>query len=211
MRQLARDARVVAVDLAASSPTISAISTDPQIITRDRQSRVHLVSAGRPGPRNCSRRASCWRSMRCSGFTTFLYRKLYMRPRESRGFSRSTFLLFLRFKRRSSALMARQTPLLGCAERSTPQSPQGRAGRREGLTAKARDEQQCSSGQYAANVTAFSVDPSFSVDVPITFVQLTPRRSPFRYAALAASPYIRSGRSPVPRSLAVVRGHRAPR
>jgi polysaccharide biosynthesis transport protein len=64
-RQLARDARVVVVDLAASSPTISAISVDPtapglaermlgeasfsQVITRDRLSRAHLVSAGRPG------------------------------------------------------------------------------------------------------------------------------------------------------------------
>jgi MinD-like ATPase involved in chromosome partitioning or flagellar assembly len=64
-RQLARDVRVVVVDLVASSPTISAISTDPaspglaelmngeasfsQIITKDRLSRVHLVSAGRPG------------------------------------------------------------------------------------------------------------------------------------------------------------------
>jgi succinoglycan biosynthesis transport protein ExoP len=64
-RQLARDARVVVVDLAASSPTILAISVDPsapglaelmkgeasfsQIITRDRLSRVHLVGAGRPG------------------------------------------------------------------------------------------------------------------------------------------------------------------
>jgi uncharacterized protein involved in exopolysaccharide biosynthesis/Mrp family chromosome partitioning ATPase len=64
-RQLARDARVVVVDLAASSPTISAISADPaapglaelmkgeasfsQIITKDRLSRVHLVGAGRPG------------------------------------------------------------------------------------------------------------------------------------------------------------------
>ena len=161
VRQLARDARVVAVDLAASSPTISAISTDPQIITRDRQSRVHLVSAGRPGPRNCSRRASCWRSMRCSGFTTFLYRKLYMRPRESRGFSRSTFLLFLRFKRRSSALMARQAPLLGRAERSPPK-PAGSRRKARGLTAKAHTKQQWSPGQYAANVTAFSVDPSFS-------------------------------------------------
>ena len=53
------------VDLAASSPTISAISADPsapglaelmqgeasfsQIITKDRLSRVHLVNAGRPG------------------------------------------------------------------------------------------------------------------------------------------------------------------
>ena len=53
------------VDLSASSPTISAVSVDPtapglaelmlgeasfsQVITRDRLSRVHLVSAGRPG------------------------------------------------------------------------------------------------------------------------------------------------------------------
>jgi succinoglycan biosynthesis transport protein ExoP len=53
------------VDLASSSPAISAISVDPnapglaelmlgeasfgQIITKDRLSRVHLVSSGRPG------------------------------------------------------------------------------------------------------------------------------------------------------------------
>jgi polysaccharide biosynthesis transport protein len=64
-RLLVRDARVVVVDLSASSPTISAVSVDPaapglaelmlgeasfsQVITRDRLSRVHLVSAGRPG------------------------------------------------------------------------------------------------------------------------------------------------------------------
>jgi uncharacterized protein involved in exopolysaccharide biosynthesis len=64
-RQLVRDARVVVVDLAASSPTMAAISVDPtapglaelmqgevsfsQIITRDRLSRVHVVKAGRPG------------------------------------------------------------------------------------------------------------------------------------------------------------------
>jgi succinoglycan biosynthesis transport protein ExoP len=64
-RQLVRDARVVVVDLAASSPVISAVSVDPsapglaelmqgeasfsQVITRDRLSRVHLVNAGRPG------------------------------------------------------------------------------------------------------------------------------------------------------------------
>jgi Mrp family chromosome partitioning ATPase len=64
-RRLARDARVVVVDLSASSPTISAVSVDPaapglaelmlgeasfsQVITRDRLSRAHLVSAGRPG------------------------------------------------------------------------------------------------------------------------------------------------------------------
>ncbi|HXN68797.1 MAG TPA: exopolysaccharide transport family protein [Bradyrhizobium sp.] len=64
-RLMVRSARVVVVDLSASSPTISAVSVDPaapglaelmqgeasfsQIITKDRLSRVHLVSAGRPG------------------------------------------------------------------------------------------------------------------------------------------------------------------
>ncbi len=64
-RLLARTARVVVVDLAASSPMFQAVSVDPivpgmaelmqgeasfsQIITRDRLSRVQLVSAGRPG------------------------------------------------------------------------------------------------------------------------------------------------------------------
>ena len=64
-RLIARSARVAVVDLSASSPMISAVSVDPgapglaelmlgeasfsQVITRDRLSRVHLVSAGRPG------------------------------------------------------------------------------------------------------------------------------------------------------------------
>jgi uncharacterized protein involved in exopolysaccharide biosynthesis len=64
-RLIARSAKVVVVDLAAASPTISAVSADPkapglaelmlgeasfsQIITKDRLSRVHLVNAGRPG------------------------------------------------------------------------------------------------------------------------------------------------------------------
>jgi polysaccharide biosynthesis transport protein len=64
-RYLARDARVVVVDLAASSPTMAAISVDAsapglaelmqgeasfaQIITRDKLSRLHLVLPGRPG------------------------------------------------------------------------------------------------------------------------------------------------------------------
>jgi polysaccharide biosynthesis transport protein len=63
-RLIARHAKVVVVDLTAS-PTISAVSVDPsapglaelmlgeasfaQVITRDRLSRVHLVSSGRPG------------------------------------------------------------------------------------------------------------------------------------------------------------------
>ncbi|KJC46236.1 exopolysaccharide transport family protein [Bradyrhizobium sp. LTSP857] len=64
-RHLARDARVVVVDLAGSSPTIAAVSADPmapglaelmqgeasfaQVITKDRLSRLQLVAAGRPG------------------------------------------------------------------------------------------------------------------------------------------------------------------
>ena len=63
-RLIASSAKVVVVDLSAS-PTMSAISVDPaapgladlmlgeatfsQVITRDRLSRVHLVSSGRPG------------------------------------------------------------------------------------------------------------------------------------------------------------------
>lgn len=64
-RHLAREARVVVVDLAGSSLTIAAVSVDAtapglaelmqgeasfaQIITRDKLSRLHLVMAGRPG------------------------------------------------------------------------------------------------------------------------------------------------------------------
>jgi uncharacterized protein involved in exopolysaccharide biosynthesis len=64
-RLIAHDAKVVVVDLSASSPTISAVSVDPaapglaelmlgeasfsQVITKERISRVHLVSAGSPG------------------------------------------------------------------------------------------------------------------------------------------------------------------
>lgn len=64
-RLMARQAKIVVVDLAAFSPTMAAVSADPaapglaelmqgqasftQVITKDRLSRVHLVSAGRPG------------------------------------------------------------------------------------------------------------------------------------------------------------------
>jgi polysaccharide biosynthesis transport protein len=64
-RLMARRAKIVVVDLAGAMPTIAAASADPaapglaelmqgqasfaQIITKDRLSRVHLVSAGRPG------------------------------------------------------------------------------------------------------------------------------------------------------------------
>jgi uncharacterized protein involved in exopolysaccharide biosynthesis/Mrp family chromosome partitioning ATPase len=65
-RALANEARVVLVDLALRSPNISIISSDPnapgivdlvhetasfgEIITRDRFSRLHLVSVGQAGP-----------------------------------------------------------------------------------------------------------------------------------------------------------------
>jgi polysaccharide biosynthesis transport protein len=64
-RLMARQARVVVVDLSGQSPTIAAISVDASapglaelaqgeasfsdIITKDRLSSVHLVNAGRPG------------------------------------------------------------------------------------------------------------------------------------------------------------------
>jgi succinoglycan biosynthesis transport protein ExoP len=64
-RRMARDSRIVLIDLAAASATISAASVDAnaaglaelmrgeatfsQVITKDRLSRVHLVNAGRPG------------------------------------------------------------------------------------------------------------------------------------------------------------------
>jgi Mrp family chromosome partitioning ATPase len=64
-RLIADKARVIVVDLAGTSPTVSAVSVDPnapglaelmqgeasftQIITKDRLSRVQLVSSGRPG------------------------------------------------------------------------------------------------------------------------------------------------------------------
>ncbi|QIG92417.1 MULTISPECIES: GumC family protein [unclassified Bradyrhizobium] len=64
-RLMARQAKVVVVDLVASSPVLTAATVDPtapglaelmqgeatfaQIITKDRQSRVQIVSAGRPG------------------------------------------------------------------------------------------------------------------------------------------------------------------
>ncbi|MGY3159630.1 GumC family protein [Bradyrhizobium elkanii] len=64
-RLMARQAKVVVVDLVASSPVLTSATVDPaapglaelmqgeatfaQIITKDRQSRVQIVSAGRPG------------------------------------------------------------------------------------------------------------------------------------------------------------------
>ena len=63
-----------------------------------------------------------------------------------------------------------------------PRSPQGRAGRREGLTAKARAEPQWCPAITLANVNAFSVDPLFPLTFRLRFVD--PKVEPFRYAAL---------------------------
>jgi succinoglycan biosynthesis transport protein ExoP len=64
-RLMAREARVAVIDLAGFAPTVAAVSVDPaapglaemikgeasfsEIITKDTLSRVHLVTAGRPG------------------------------------------------------------------------------------------------------------------------------------------------------------------
>ena len=73
-RELARHARVVLVDLAFAHPNLSAVAVDPgapgiadlvrggasfgAIITRDRDSRAHIVPAGRGGPDNAAILAS---------------------------------------------------------------------------------------------------------------------------------------------------------
>ena len=69
-RKLAERGRVVLVDLAFGSPSVAAVSSDPaapgiaellrgtssfgDIITRDRASRVHVISAGEAGPAGAS-------------------------------------------------------------------------------------------------------------------------------------------------------------
>src|SRR5215831_202330 len=98
--------------------------------------------------------------------------------------------------------MARQAPLLGRAFAVNPRSPQGRAGRREGLTAKARAELQWCPGHYAANVTAFLLIPLFPVEVPMTFVQLIQGGALFAMRRCSHINLYPVGiESPVPRSL----------
>jgi Mrp family chromosome partitioning ATPase len=69
-RKLAERGRVALVDLAFGSPSVAAVSSDPaapgiaellrgtssfgDIITRDRASRVHVISAGEAGPAGAS-------------------------------------------------------------------------------------------------------------------------------------------------------------
>jgi hypothetical protein len=52
---------------------------------------------------------------------------------------------------RSSALMGTTVPFAWPRRAVTPQSPKGRAGRREGLTANARAKPQWCRGYYTAN------------------------------------------------------------
>ena len=70
----------------------------------------------------------------------------YMRARVKTFFLRSAFLLFVSFKESSRGAQfcidGTAAPFAWRAERSIPQSPEGRAGRREGLTAKARAKRQ---------------------------------------------------------------------
>src|SRR5215471_10968784 len=95
--------------------------------------------------RSHARLASGWRAAPFPGGCRTLW-ITYMRLRVSRVFSCSTFPLLPSVSRgsrgRKSALMARQAALLGRALAVNPRSPEGRAERREGLTARARAELQ---------------------------------------------------------------------
>jgi len=105
-------------------------------------------------------------------------------------FSRSAFLHFLTFREAHASASLHSwndSSLAGRAERSIPEARRGRAGRREGLTAKARAERQWA-WRCMLRCQRYSCSPCQS----ITSV-LDPRRSPYCYAALATSTYIRSG------------------
>ena len=76
-----------------------------------------------------------------------------------------------------------------------PLSPEGRAGRREGLTANGARRVTMVSRPLRCKSNCVSGDPL----CPVTFwyvCSINPRLEPFRYAALAASTYIRYGPSP---------------
>src|SRR5215472_6511870 len=87
--------------------------------------------------------------------------------------------------------MARQAALLG-RERSTPGARRV-APKARGVDGESARRATMVPGHYAANVTAFLLI-LFS---PFRLVcSIDPRRSPIRYAASAASTYIRSESSP---------------
>ena len=86
-------------------------------------------------------------------------RMTYMRLLESRFFYDQHFILLSvsrGSRERKFALMARQLPCLAALSVSNPRSPEGRAGRREGLTAKSARRGTIVSDHYAANVTALT-------------------------------------------------------
>jgi hypothetical protein len=98
----------------------------------------------------------------------------------------------LRFKKLSRARFCVDGTAAPCLAALSGQAPKARRVapllRREGLTAKARAKQQ---GVLPLRCKrSVLVDPLLRVEVPITFVQSI---QGLRYAALAASTYIRSG------------------
>src|ERR1700747_3210395 len=100
-------------------------------------------------------------------------------------------------RKRSSALRARQALLAWPRGAVNPRSPEGRAGRREGLTAKARAEQQWRPAITLQTdlVCTFFLIPLFLLSFDYV-CSIDPRRSPFASATLAASTYIRSRQAP---------------
>jgi hypothetical protein len=164
-------ALLVARNASAMSP-IGPIAT-VSVVQRDVWSWGH----------DCS---DCFRLERLpGGVCTHLYEGLACQD----VFSRSTFPFLRKFQRefargRSSALMATPAPLLGRAERSIPQSPEGRAGRREGLTAKARAERQWCLAPTNCDPFCVPVDPLPPLKGSDYVCSIDPRRSPFASATL---------------------------
>src|SRR3984893_2488391 len=81
-----------------------------------------------------------------------------------------------------------------------PRSPEGRAGRREGLTAKARAEQQWCPAITLANVTAFFLIPLFPLRFRLRLFNRS-KAEPFCFCDTRRINLYPVGASPVPRSL----------
>jgi hypothetical protein len=123
----------------------------------------------------------------------------------SRSFSRSTFSSFPFQEARCKAqfcIDGTAGPCLAALSGQPPREPGGSRRKARGVDGESARRATMVSGHFAAYITAFLLMPSFPVDIPITFVQLIPRRRPFCYAALTASNlYPVGARGPVPRSL----------
>jgi hypothetical protein len=126
-----------------------------------------------------------------------------MRARVSRSF-RDQHFFFSDVSRgsreRSSALMGMADSLCLAALSGQPPKPAGSRRKARGVDGEsARRATMCPS-HYAANISAFLLilflSPRSFVDVSSIDNQ---GGAPFRYASLAASPYIRSGRCPAMR------------